>query len=165
MATATEKRQCKGTNKAGKPCKAGPMKASDYCVIHAQDNGEIERVFGGKQPGAGRPRKPREIDVIRESIEANVGAIDRLLQEAEQAERAVVVGNGPSAELIMVPDWPTRIVAARERLDRGYGRPHQSSDITVITEDALTQAIRGWEADAAEREDRAASIASADSTG
>ena len=49
----------------------------------------------------------------------------------------------------MVPDHPTRIAAIREFLDRGYGRPKQSSDITVITQDWVDQQIAELEAELA----------------
>jgi hypothetical protein len=152
------KRTCEGTTKKGKPCGANPLKpgtviggvtvTGKWCRQHDLDLPDSARI-GGATPGAGRPRKPREVDVIRESLEARAGMIDEMLREAMLANRAVVVGNGPTAHMEMVPDWPTRITAAREILDRSYGRSKQSSEVTVITEDALTQAITRLEAELA----------------
>jgi hypothetical protein len=89
------------------------------------------------------------VDVIREDIERRIGSINEALREAMQAERPVVVGNGPVARMEMVPDWPTRIMAMRELLDRGYGRPRQASEVTVITQDDIEQAIERMEAEVA----------------
>jgi hypothetical protein len=98
--------------------------------------------FVGGRPGSGRPRKPREIDVIREWIEERTGEIAAALWvTAFTAERAVVVGNGPTAHIVMVPDEPIRLASRKELLDRGYGRPQQSAEITVIAQDQVDREI------------------------
>lgn len=139
------KRSCKGKTKAGKACKAPPVKGHDHCMGHLDRETKEKLGFGGSQPGSGRPRKPRMIDLMREWIEDHPEVFG-VVQDALKAERAIVVGNGPTAHTEMVPDWPTRIVAFREIVDRAYGRPHQSSEVTVITEDTIEQAIKELEA-------------------
>lgn len=140
-------RDCKGVTKSGKQCKAVPLKDTDYCLAHADEKTRVATGFGAKDRGNGRPRKQRVVDVIRERIEDKVDEMFAILWEAAHAERAVVVGNGPQAYVEMVPDHPTRRAAVAELLDRGYGRPHQSSEVTVITEDVITQAIAKLEAE------------------
>jgi hypothetical protein len=155
------RRVCKAKTTRGKPCGAPPLKpgtviegvrvTGKWCRQHDQDLPDSARI-GGAQPGAGRPPKPRVIDVILASITERAGEIDAGLWEATKAERAVVVGNGPTAHVEMVPDWPTRIVAFRELLDRGHGKAKQASEVTVITEDEFVATVRRWEAEADERE-------------
>jgi hypothetical protein len=105
--------------------------------------------------------------VLKERVEAQAEKVLQPLFDALDAERAVIVSTGGNttqqeSHIEFVPDYPTRIVAVRELLDRGYGRPKQVADITVVTEDALAQKVREWEAEADERErDRTASVAGA----
>jgi hypothetical protein len=151
---ADRKRRCKGKTKAGKSCGANPLKpgtviegvtvTGGWCRTHDPDLPDSARIQGA-QPGAGRKPRPREVDVIRERLEQRTGEVFDGLWEATRAERSVVVGSGDSADVVMVPDWPTRIAAYREILDRSYGRPHQSSEVTVITEDAIMAEIERME--------------------
>ncbi len=53
----------------------------------------------------------------------------------------------------LAADHPTRLMAARELLDRAYGRTRQASEVAVITEDMIDQAIERMEAELAELED------------
>lgn len=155
------KRTCEGTTKAGKPCGANPLKpgtviegvavTGKWCRTHDPDLPDSARIQG-KQPGAGRKPRPREVDIIRERLEARTGEIFDGLWEATQAERGVVVGSGDSAELEMVPDWPVRISAYREILDRAYGRPHQSSEVTVISQDLIEREIERMERELADND-------------
>jgi hypothetical protein len=69
------------------------------------------------------------VDIIRERIEQDVDPVLAPLWAGLQAERAVVVGNGPTAHVEFAPDYATRIAAARELLDRGYGRPMQATAV------------------------------------
>jgi hypothetical protein len=145
----TEKRACKGTTKTGNACKAKPLKDSDYCLAHSDAQTRESTGFIAANGKGGRKPRPREVDVIRERIEEKVGAISDGLWEATKAEKAVVVGNGPTAYVEYVPDWPTRITAYRELLDRGYGRPTQISEVTVVTEDQLVAEIERMESELA----------------
>lgn len=140
--------------KAGKPCTAAPLKDGDYCLAHSDAETRRSMQFVGGGPGSGRPRKPREVDVIRESIEARTGQIFAVLWDALGADRGLALNvKGGGMEIGYVPDFPTRIMAAKELLDRAYGRPMQPSE--VITRDALAAAVEAWEqeADALERGD------------
>jgi hypothetical protein len=168
------KRACKGTTTKGKPCGAVPLKpgtlidgvtvTGEWCRQHDLNLPDSARI-GGATQGAGRPPKPRVIDVILASITERAGEIDAGLWEATKAERGVVVGSGENAALEMVPDWPTRLAAYRELMDRGHGRPRQVAEVTVINDALLEQKVREWEAAADERDRErgsAGSVAGAD---
>lgn len=124
------KRTCKGTTKKGTPCKARPLHDGDFCLAHADEETRESAGFGGAQEGAGRPARPRVVDVIRERIEADVEKVISVLEEALEATRPVVVGSGEHAEVEMVTDYVVRIHAARELLDRAYGKPKQQTEVT-----------------------------------
>ena len=141
------KRACTGTTKQGQPCKAAPLHDSDHCLAHTDEQTRLSTGFGA--PGTGRPCNPRAVDVLKERIEAGIDEVLKPLWDALTAERAVVVGNGPTAYVESVKDHPTRIAAVRELLDRGYGRPKQSSEVTVVTQDTIEQAIERMEGELA----------------
>jgi hypothetical protein len=159
----SDKRICKATNAKGAPCGANPLRpgtiiegiavSGDYCRQHDQDLPDSARI-GGATPGAGRKPKPHVVDIIRERIEERSGEVLDALWAALKAERAVVVGNGPTAHVELVSDHPTRIAAARELLDRAYGRTRQANEVVVITKDAFEQVLAELEADVAELEAR-----------
>jgi hypothetical protein len=74
-------------------------------------------------------------------MEAHIDETLAPLKEALSAEKSVVVGNGPQAHVEKVPDIPTRMAAARELLDRGYGRPKQTVDAIVVTDEDLLERL------------------------
>jgi hypothetical protein len=123
-------RRCTATNKHGNPCRSWALKDQRFCLAHADQQTKASRGFGGVQEGGGRPPKPRVVDVLRERIEADIDKWFAVLTEARDAERAVVVGNGPQAYLEMVPDAGTRLAAFREAFDRVYGKAKQTTELT-----------------------------------
>lgn len=135
----TTQRRCAGTNKAGQPCAAPPLRpgtvidgttvAGAHCRTHDPDLPASARIQG-PQPGGGRPRKPRAVDILREHAEAHAADVLRVVTEGMAAERSVVVGSGDCAHIETVPDHPTRLAAVRELLDRAYGRPTQATEIS-----------------------------------
>jgi siroheme synthase (precorrin-2 oxidase/ferrochelatase) len=88
--------------------------------------------------------------VLKQRLENDIDRVLKPLFAALEAERSVVVGNGPTAHVETVEDIPTRIAAARELLDRAYGRSKSSSEITLISDDVLAQAMRQMEEEFAE---------------
>jgi hypothetical protein len=68
--------------------------------------------------------------VIRERIEADIEPVISALVDALTAHRGVVVGQGESASVEFVPDHDARIKAARELLDRAYGKARLALEVT-----------------------------------
>lgn len=129
------KRKCKGTNKQGNPCGANPLKpgteiegvlvTGEWCRQHDPNLPDKARI-GGAQPGAGRPKTPRVVDVLRDRIEAEVDEWLNVLSDARVAVKVVgVLGEGETAEPIEVEDHAIRLKALSIALDRAYGRPRQ----------------------------------------
>lgn len=136
-----EKRKCQATTGSGKPCSRTALEDGDYCIAHADKETRESKGFGGAQPGAGRKPRPRAIDVLKERVEADIDRVLKPLFDALEAEKSVVVGNGPTAHIETVPDIPTRKAAAAELLDRGYGRPKQTVDAIVVSDADLLERI------------------------
>ena len=145
----TPKRQCKGKTKANKACGATPLRpgtelggvkvSGKWCRQHDEDLPDSARI-GGAQPGAGRPPNPRVVDVLRERIEENIDVVLVPIFDALGATDAVVLnirGGGQTYE--SVPHHEVRLKAARELLDRAYGRPRQTTEIAgeIATRPAL----------------------------
>lgn len=133
-----EKRACSGTTKAGKPCKAAPLKDSDVCLAHSDPD---TRASTGFVPEAGhlggRPRNPRAHELLREKLEAEIDAWLDVLVDARTAERLVFIGSGDDVESERVPDHVIRMKAFAEIWDRVYGKPKQATEISGPGGDAV----------------------------
>jgi hypothetical protein len=127
-------RACRGTTKAGKGCKAHPLHGTDFCMAHADEETRASVGFGGPENGAkgGKAKRvPRLTEILRERVEAEADTLlGNLLELALRGERAVVVGNGPTAHVEIVDDPELRLKATREVYDRLEGRPRQVAEIT-----------------------------------
>jgi hypothetical protein len=123
----TAKLACAAITKTGKPCKAYPLKGRDVCLAHTD---EKERVSTGFGVSGGRPKKPRVVDVLRERIEERIDAWLQPLDDALTASRPVLVGAGDDATVLDVPDHAIRLKAFAEAMDRAYGRPKQTQEIS-----------------------------------
>jgi hypothetical protein len=144
---------CSATTRKGQPCKAPPLKGTDYCMAHSPAE---TRASAGFVPEAGklggRPPKPSAADFLREWFMAHEGEILDAMTNALRAERAVVVGNGPKARIEMVPDNGEQMRAVREAFDRYFGRPRQEVEIStsegtgmgavIVTDPELQEAAR-----------------------
>lgn len=130
------KRQCHGTTKAGRPCKVAPLTGSDYCRAHDPELPAESRFGSPEQARAaatGVVRKaPRVIELLAAKAEAEEEAerLWRVISEALDADRGVVVGNGPTAHVDFVADHPTRLAAFREFIDRVDGKPRQKTEVS-----------------------------------
>jgi hypothetical protein len=128
-------RRCKGNTKAGKRCKARPLRGRNHCSAHDPDTPRSNR-FGSPEQAAtagaagGRPKKPRATEILRDRVENDVDRWVQPFEEALAAEAPVVVGTGKHATLEMVTDHGTRMRAAIAVLDRVYGRPKQATEIS-----------------------------------
>ena len=148
MGEKTTKRRCKAKTKAGKPCKAAPQKDGDYCLAHTR-NDEVSRGFGGPQPGSGRPRNPRPTEVMRRLVEQHVEVVlaphfrtlGYKLERDEAGELTIVpdpeggakiYGESKEGDINMTAydDLGAHIAAAEKLLDRIYGRPRQTTEIS-----------------------------------
>lgn len=124
-------RTCKGITKKGKPCKAAPLKDRDVCLAHADAATRESTGFVPDNGKGGRPRTPRVVDVIREMIEEEMGPVLQALFEGLEADQGIALNvRGGGMEIGYVPDHATRIRAAKEILDRAYGRPKQETELT-----------------------------------
>lgn len=148
-------KHCTATTKKGTPCKAPPIGETGRCISHSPKDVQDSAGFGGVQPGAGRPPTPRAVDVLRERIEQDIDAVLDPLWQALDADAGVVVGHGKDAFVEMIADHRTRIAAARELLDRGYGRPKQATEITTPDGGAVVLVAP---ADATEKSRKAAEL-------
>lgn len=99
------------------------------CLAHAPESFRRAAGFIG-HGGGGRPKKPTVPQVLRQIVENAAGEVIQPFFDGLQAERPVVVGNGVHATLEMVPDPSVRIRAADGILDRVYGRPKQTTELT-----------------------------------
>jgi hypothetical protein len=126
-----DKPRCSATTRKGQPCKANPVLGTDRCMAHQDEEAKQSVGFGGAQEGAGRPRRPRATEVLLQRIEENIDFVIGPMFEALVAERGLALQvKGGGMEVGYVPDHETRLRAARDLLDRAYGRPRQAVEVT-----------------------------------
>lgn len=179
---AMTKRTCHSKTKAGKPCGANPLKpgtviegvkvSGKWCRQHDQDlpsSAKLDRTRTREQMG-GRPKKPTPTEVERKLIEANIVALERpywrtlgydVLLGEDGPYLVELEGGGAKLfgeskdgyiNVSTVDDLGAMIAAAEKLRDRVYGKPKQSSEVTVITQDAIDVAIERMERELAERD-------------
>lgn len=131
------KRRCKGTTKKGARCGSPPLRPGtiiegvtvkgEHCRTHDPDLPDSARIQGA-QPGAGRPRTPRVVDVMRERVEERV---DEVLAAYFETLENATLHTFFFGELITTnaPDYGARMKAAEKLLDRVYGRPTQRTEL------------------------------------
>jgi hypothetical protein len=137
------KRRCKAKAKTGRRCRAAPLRGRDTCIAHTRKD-EISLDFGGRQPGAGRPRKPKPSEELRRIVDAEARAIVRPFFAAigvdvhddgttSPCRGAMLVGRH-EGQLVEsdIEDLGARMAAARELLDRVYGRPRQQLEVAGV---------------------------------
>ena len=175
------RRCCKAKTKKGKPCGANPLKPGtviegvtvkgEHCRIHDPDlPASAQFPPRTREQMGGRPRKPTPAEVERRLIEANIVALERpywrtlgydvLLGEDGpylvelEGGGAKLFGESKDGYInVSSHDDLGAMIAAAEKLrDRVYGRPKQSSEVTVITQDAIDVAIERMERELAERD-------------
>ncbi|WP_026912356.1 hypothetical protein [Patulibacter minatonensis] len=95
------------------------------------------------------------MDILRERLEQQADAVLNVLWDGLEADTHTVVGSGESAELEILPDHRVRLLAAKEILDRAYGRPKQATEVSGVGGDAIKvqaadmsdPAVRAWALD------------------
>lgn len=127
------KRACKGKTKAGKRCKSPPRDGENFCISHSPKSVQAKVGFGGAENGAkggAAKRVPLLTEILRARVEERADEIIEKLLEGLDAERAVVVGNGPGAYVEIVADRVEVLKTIREVFDRMEGRPKSSTEVT-----------------------------------
>jgi hypothetical protein len=122
---------CAGKTKRGTRCKSTAVLENGLCMAHQPEEVREARGFGGSQPGAGAPRRPRATEVLRERVEAEIDKVLAPLFDGLEAQKPVVVSDGhlDGAHIEWADDMPTRLRAAADILDRVYGKPKQTTEI------------------------------------
>ena len=92
---------------------------------HLRERWELGR-FGGSKDN----RQPKAPEVLKELVENEIQEWLRPYLKAITAMKPVVVGNGRHAKIVNVPDHRTRQAAADSVLDRVYGKPKQTTELT-----------------------------------
>lgn len=129
------KRRCIAKNKAGGPCSAPPLVGKEHCLAHDPTLSDSER-FGSRAQAkeaaklAGRPPKPRVVDVLRERFEAEADEWLGELKAALGATMPHMIGTGRDAHIVEVPDHRTRLKAIEIAFDRVYGKPKQATELS-----------------------------------
>lgn len=130
---------CSAETQAGAPCpqfaQRVTLRGKRYqlktCIMHASDPIKKELgLIGHARGGPGRKKHPTAPDILRERFEADARRYLKPYEDALEAMRAVVVGNGASAHIQMVADLTTRLKASEAILDRVVGKPKQITELT-----------------------------------
>ena len=113
-------RRCHATNRAGDPCAANPLRDGQFCSAHDPHLPAGAR-FGSSEQAAQaatgvRRRPPSVIELLRERVEAEAEAILAPYFEA--------LAQGEGVE--------QRMRAAERLLDRVFGRPKQSAELSMV---------------------------------
>jgi hypothetical protein len=143
------KRPCDGTNRRGAPCGAAAVGAERgdprYCLSHQPAEVRESLGFGGPQPGAGRPRNQRPINLARELVVEHAHEFLRpylrTLGLDFDAAGQVVKATGGGAVLVGrdkeggvfpsdVEDLGAKIAASERLFDRVFGKPRQALEHT-----------------------------------
>jgi hypothetical protein len=101
--------QCAGLTKNGDPCRSFALSGSDLCYFHG---GGADPVEVGKK--GGRPKKPTVAEARALTLESLVPRALVVLQESLEGT-----------------DRKIRFQAARDVLDRSWGRPAQTSRVST----------------------------------
>lgn len=149
--TAKPKRSCHKENRKGGPCGAPVIKGSDppVCISHADEETKRSAGFGGAQPGSGRPALPKPTEIMRRLVEQHVEAVigphfrtlgfevvrdanGELSIQASENGGAKVFGESKEGvvRISEYDDLGAHIAAAEKLLDRVYGRPKQTTELT-----------------------------------
>ena len=142
------KRKCKGKTRAGKACKAAPLKGRDVCLAHADRETREKTGFRADNGRQGRPRLVRPSEIAQQLIEDNALAIQRPFWRAlgydvvkrDDGTFELVEDSGGGAKLhatfegeVLVStfdDLGAMQKAANELMDRAYGKPKQATEVS-----------------------------------
>jgi hypothetical protein len=139
------RRRCKSKTKAGKRCRAAPLKGGETCSAHDRMRPDEDRfgspIFSARAGASAKPRKPRPNDeVLRlatEHARAIVAPLFRTLGldlhddgSVTRCPRAMIVAKHEGEVFASeVEDLGAQMAAAREILDRVHGKPRQALEL------------------------------------
>src|SRR4051812_45572472 len=120
------KRRCGKPTKNGAKCRAWALDGDETCISHADKKTQDSTGFGGPQPGAGRPRKPRPTELLQNLVQAHAVELlrphfrslglelhdDGTVSECEGAIRYVWAG--PDEPAKKLEDLGAKIAAAEK---------------------------------------------------
>ena len=112
------------------------------CVMHAPK--AIKDELGISDPprgNVGRKKKQTASQILRDRFEAEADRYLQPFEDAIEAMKAVVVGNGASAHVEMYEDFALRLKACNDLLDRIYGRPKQVTEFSGVDGDAIEVSV------------------------
>jgi hypothetical protein len=145
--------KCEGKTRAGKPCRAKPMKNSKFCLSHSDASiRESVGFVASASKGHGRPRVPRATELQKAVVEA---AAEKLLTPylkalgldvewrydedgrpcpliTESLNNGLVVhGESKDGDIIVSDheDLKGQIDIVEKMFDRVFGRPKQTQEI------------------------------------
>lgn len=135
----TTKRQCAGTSKrTGQPCRCTGVLPNGYCLAHQPPDSTLvpaDQRFGSPAQARAaatgvKRRYPRLREIVEAEIEAKALPIVKAALEQLDAQALLVDKDGVEH---WAPDGRTRLQAAQYLIDRGLGRPHQSSTVEATS--------------------------------
>lgn len=142
--------RCGKPTKKGKPCRNPRVKGKKTCMGHLSGKDKESMGFGGPQPGSGRPRNARPTEVMRRLVEEHVQVVLAphfrtlgwdVVRDETSGELTIVQVDGGGAKIYgeskegdinftTVDDLGAHIAAAEKLLDRIYGRPKQTTELS-----------------------------------
>lgn len=137
---------CSSLTVAGRPCpnpaQIVTIRGKNYklktCLMHSSE--AVRDELGLLHPPrgkVGRKKKQTASQILRDRFEAEAERYLKPFEEALEAMKAVVVGNGASAHIEFTDDIALRLKAIESMLDRIYGRPKQVTELTGADGDAI----------------------------
>jgi hypothetical protein len=156
------KRRCKSKTKAGRRCRAAPLKGGETCSAHDRMRPDEDRfgspIFSARAGASAKPHKPHPRDEMRRLAEEHARVIVapyfRTLGLAVDVDdgrvtpcpRAVILAKHEGRVFASeVEDLAAQMAAARELLDRVYGRPRQSLEVAGAEDGPIALDVSGFD--------------------
>lgn len=145
----TKPKRCSAKTKAGKACRAAPVKGTDRCLAHSDATLRESTGFIPDNGKAGRKPLPKPTEVMRQLVEKHVQVVMAphfrtlgydVTRDDDTGELTIVPNEGGAKiygeskegaiRMTEHDDLGAHIAAAEKLLDRIYGRPKQATEIT-----------------------------------
>lgn len=143
-----EQKKCNKTTKAGNPCRSWALHGYDVCMAHAPAKVRESAGFIAANGKAGRKPLPKPNELARQLLEQHIEVVfaphfktlgyDIEIEGGEMKLVAIegggakIHGESKDGEVTVSPydDLGAMITAAEKLLDRIYGRPKQTTELT-----------------------------------